>query len=95
LAKEPEKLGDSILETLGRMGFSERLQKQSAVIRWPEIVGETVAAESEAVRIDGDTLVVKVFKAAWRQQLVFVKDELLGKMEVELGKDLIRDIRFI
>jgi len=95
LAKEPEKLGDSILETLGRMGFSERLQKQSAVIRWPEIVGETVAAESEAVRSDGDTLVVKVFKAAWRQQLVFVKDELLGKMEVELGKDLIRDIRFI
>lgn len=95
MAKEPEKLGDSILETLGRMGFSERLQKQSAVIRWPEIVGETVAAESEAVRIDGDTLVVKVFKAAWRQQLVFVKDELLGKMEVELGKDLIRDIRFI
>jgi len=95
LANEPEKLSAAILKTIGRMGFSERLHKQQAVTRWKELVGDTVAAETEAVRIDGNVLVVKVFKAAWRQQLVFLKDELLAKLEVELGKDLIKDIWFI
>lgn len=95
MPREPEKLGDSILGALNRMGFAERLHKQEAVVRWNEIVGETIAAETEPIRIDGDTLVIKVYQAAWRQQLVFLKDELLSKLEVEVGKDLIKDIRLV
>lgn len=93
--KEPERIGNAILETLGRMGFTERLKKQSAVMKWPEMVGETIAKETEALRIDGDTLVVKVYQAAWRQQLVYFKEELLLKLRGELGDDSVEDIRFV
>jgi len=95
MAKEPEKIGNVILETLSRMGFAERLQKQSAVMKWGEIVGDTIAAETEALRIDGNTLVVRVHQAAWRQQLIYLKEGLLEKLKTELGKDSIEDIRFI
>jgi predicted nucleic acid-binding Zn ribbon protein len=93
--KEPEKIGNAILEALGKMGFTERLKRQSAVTKWPELVGETIAKETEALRIDGDTLVVRVYKAAWRQQLVYFKEELLAKLKAELGDDSVEDIRFV
>ncbi len=95
MAKEPEKIGNVILKTLRRMGFAERLQKQSAVMRWKAIVGDTIAAETEALRIEGSTLVVRVHQAAWRQQLTYLKEGLLAKLQAELGEDSIEDIRFI
>ena len=95
MAKEPEKIGNVILETLSRMGFTERLQKQSAVMRWKEIVGDTIAAETEALRIEGSTLIVRVHQAAWRQQLTYLKEGLLEKLKAELGEGSIEDIRFI
>ena len=95
LAKEPEKIGSLIQDSIAKMGYADRLRKQSAVLRWSEIAGSIIAAESEAVRVDGDTLVVKVHRAAWRQQLVFLKAEILAQIERKIGKGYIRDIRFI
>lgn len=92
---EPTKVGGLIQGYLDRLGFSERLGKQSAVMQWAEIVGPRIADETQAVRIDGDTLVVKVNQAAWRQQLSFLKIELLSALELKLGKGIIKDIRFI
>ncbi len=95
MATEPEKIGNVILKTLNRMGFAERLQRQTAVMRWKEIAGDTIAAETEALRIEGSTLVVRVHRAAWRQQLTYIKEGLLVKLKAELGEDSIKDIRFI
>ncbi len=64
-------------------------------MRWEEIVGDTIAAETEALRIEGSTLVVRVHRAAWRQQLTYLKEGLLVKLKAELGEDSIKDIRFI
>ena len=95
MATEPEKIGNVILKTLNRMGFAERLQRQTAVMSWKEIVGDTIAAETEALRIEGSTLVIRVHRAAWRQQLTYLKEGLLVKLKAELGEDSIKDIRFI
>jgi predicted nucleic acid-binding Zn ribbon protein len=95
LAIEPEKIGGLIAGYLDHLGFAARLGKQEAVLRWSDIVGPRVAEETKALRIDGDTLVVKVNQAAWRQQLSFLKIELLAKLDLKLGKGCIKDIRFI
>jgi len=95
MGKEPEKISGSIMDALSKMGIAERLRRQQAVTRWKEAVGEIIGAQTEALKIDGDTLVVKVYQAAWRQQLIFLKDELLAKLENEIGKELIKDIRFV
>lgn len=95
MAKEPEKIGGLISGYLDRLGLAERLGKQEAVLKWPEIAGSKIAGETVALKVDGDTLVVKVHKAAWRQQLTFLKAELLAKLESRLGEKCIKDIRFI
>jgi hypothetical protein len=95
LAHEPIKIGGVIRGYLEHLGFSGRLGKQTAVLQWAEIAGPKIADETEALRIDGDTLVVKVSRAAWRQQLTFLKNDLLVRLESKLGKGVIEDIRFI
>lgn len=92
---EPQKIGGLIMDSLKRMGYSERIHRQSAVIGWSEIVGDTIAKETKALKIDNKTLVIKVHKAAWRQQLIFLKAELLKKIESDLGRGVVEDIRFI
>jgi predicted nucleic acid-binding Zn ribbon protein len=95
LAIEPEKIGSLIAGYLNGLGFAARLGKQEAVLHWGDLVGPRIAEETQALRIDGDTLVVKVNHAAWRQQLSFLKTELLAKLDLKLGKGCIKDIRFI
>ena len=95
MADEPMKIGGLIRGYLDGLGFANRLDKQTAVLQWADIAGPKIAEEAVALRIDGDTLVVRVGRAAWRQQLSFLKVELLGRMESRLGKGVIKDIRFI
>ena len=95
MTDEPIKIGGLIRGYLDGLGFATRLEKQTAVLQWADIAGPRIAEEAEALRIDGDTLVVRVGQAAWRQQLSFLKVELLGRMESRLGKGVIKDIRFI
>jgi len=95
LVGEPDVLGNLIARYLDRLGFSGRLRKQTAVMLWSEIVGPKIAEETEAVRIDGDALVVKVTRAPWRHQLTFLKGELLAKLNSRIGNGIIKDIRFI
>jgi predicted nucleic acid-binding Zn ribbon protein len=92
---DPQKIGSLILETLNRMGYGDRIHRQSAVTGWSDLVGEVIADETKALKIDNKTLVVKVHRAAWRQQLTFLKDEILKKIETALGKGVVEDIRFI
>ncbi len=95
MKREPELIRNLILDSIEKMGLGERIQKQSAVVRWNQIVGDKIALETKALRVDGNVLIVKAYKAAWRQQLTFLKDELLSRLESDLGRDCIKDIRFI
>ena len=94
-SRGPIKIGGLIQSLLQRFGYAARLEKQSAVTLWPQIAGPKLAEETTALKIDGDTLVVKVERAAWRQQLTYMKPELLEKLKSTTGKECIRDIKFI
>jgi predicted nucleic acid-binding Zn ribbon protein len=95
LKKEPDKIGGLISDYLANLGYADRLTKQSAVTEWAGLVGPKIASETQAVRVESDTLIVKVNRAAWRQQLTFLKAELLAKLSSKIGEGQIRDIRFI
>ena len=95
ISREPAKLGDLIADSLNRLGLSSRVQRQAAVIGWKEAVGEIIARESEAVKIDGHTLVVRVHRSAWRHEMTFLKTQILSSLERNFGKGCVKDIRFI
>jgi predicted nucleic acid-binding Zn ribbon protein len=90
-----EKIGDIIWDSIEKMGFKPKLLRQSAILCWGEVAGEAIAQKSKALKVEGDTLIVKVYQPAWRQELLFLKNNLLAKIEAKIGKGHISDIRFV
>ena len=76
------------------MGVGARLAEQSAVTVWDQAVGETISREAQPKSIKQGVLKVKVKDAAWRQELSFMKDDIIGKLNHVLGREIVSDIIF-
>jgi len=86
----------SILDTLlRRYGIDRAIAQNKALIIWDEIVGASVAKNTQADRVEHGAIIVKVSSPVWRQELYFQKKEIIEKFDAALGKNVIRDIRFI
>lgn len=88
------KIGELVKKALKSAGIAERVEKQQAVVFWPEIVGPKIAQKTTAMRIEKDVLIVKVVSAPWRNELVFFKKEILKKIAERIGDGKIKDICF-
>ncbi len=90
----PKQLGGVLASVIQNLGIGQRLKKAEALDRWNEIVGEQIARVTVPVRVEGETLVVHVTSSVWRNELVFLKRELIAKVNKAVQKDLIKDIIF-
>lgn len=61
---------------------------------WKEIVGETVAGQTQPRAVRNRILFIDVSHSTWVQQLQFLKSTLLEKINAFLGGPSIEDIRF-
>ncbi len=90
-----KSLNEALGELVERLGIGKKLHEYEAVTRWEEIVGEQIAKVSAPTRIDQGALIVKVSNGPWRNELTLRKEEIIGKINMTLGKDVVRDIRFV
>ncbi len=90
----PAPFGPSVSRTLEVLGLTKKLRQYEVLDRWPSIVGKRIAAAAEAVRIDDGKLFVRVKSAAWRNELIFLKQDLLRKINTAMGEDIVVDIIF-
>ncbi len=88
------QIGEIIKKSLQSSGIAERLEKQSVIAEWPAIVGQLLADNAVPIRIEKDTLIVRAKSAAWRNELIFFKPQILAKIAERIGEDKIRDIVF-
>lgn len=72
----------------------KRYQKQRYAF-WESVVGEKIARVAVPVKNKKGVLFVKVEDAVWRFELTKRKDELIGKVNLHLKKNTIKDIVFI
>lgn len=86
-------LGDVVQEILKKYRLADHLEETKLAGNWPEICGPMIASHT-SVRVRDKTLFVTVDSAALRQELLFMKETLLAKLNKDAGRDLIRDIVF-
>jgi predicted nucleic acid-binding Zn ribbon protein len=53
---------------------------QAALRRWPEIVGEIIAAKSEPVRYRDGVAWIAAVDSSWRQELDLRQEEILDRL---------------
>lgn len=70
------------------------VRKYDVLAEWPKIVGEKIAAEASAEKIENKVLKVSVLNSAWRQELTFRKREILEKINTYFGEEIVKDIQF-
>ena len=60
--------------------------------RWPEIVGEDVAAHCRPVSIDGDTLTVAASDPTWASELKWLEKDLVRRLGEVTGSDRVSQV---
>jgi predicted nucleic acid-binding Zn ribbon protein len=92
--ESPEKLGSIIDSILSERGYSTICKEYDVVSKWKDIVGEKIASVTECTRTENGKLYVKVSSSSWRNEIVYLKAEILKKVKKETGCSTIYDIVF-
>jgi predicted nucleic acid-binding Zn ribbon protein len=61
---------------------------------WDEVVGIAIAENAQPAAFKGKLLLVNVISSTWIHQLQFLKKDIIEKLNIALGQDLIKDIKF-
>ena len=81
----PEPLGRSLDRVLRGLGAPEASGVHLVFDRWAEVVGESLAARTRPLRLEGDHLVLAVDEPAMATHVRFLQGQLLARLEELLG----------
>lgn len=77
----------------GQESWRDRQQFQRLLAHWPDVVGQTVAAQTRPIAIQRRVLQVATSSSVWAQNLAFERHRILEKLNDRLPLNL-TDIRF-
>lgn len=86
-------LGQALGQLIKELGIESEIIHHQAVQLWPEVVGRKIANISQAEKIDGKILFIKVKNDSWRNELVFLKKDIIERLNKRIGKKVVEDLR--
>ena len=90
-----QKLKAAISTFLKKAGLEKGVSQNNALLIWKEVVGDNVSKNTSPEKVDSGTLYIKTSNSTWRQELIFKKTDIIKKLNKKLGKNTIKEIRFI
>ena len=90
-----EKLNQSIKTLLNNHGLEKGVQQNTAVVVWDDVVGEKVSQNTKPISVEHGVITVSVSNPTWRQELLFKQQDIIKQLNNKLGKNTIKEIRFI
>jgi hypothetical protein len=99
MAKRPRqpkliKLGDVLQSVLKGRNMTITSEKQHLQKIWSQAVGSQIAGQTCPDRLKKNALFVKVSSPIWMQQLHFLKEDIIDKINRQMGEALIKNILF-
>jgi len=93
-ARQPERIGRVLTRTLKGLKIDRRVKEETTILKWAEVVGERIAAQTQPLRVKDSILFVKVGNASWRNELVFLKAKIIKELNQSVRANVIKDIVF-
>ena len=86
---------DSVIKDIAHdLKFEDKMEQVMLYRLWKDAVGDAVARNASPVLVRGGVLHVNVTSSVWMQELHFLRDMLLEKINAGLSGTKIKDIRF-
>ena len=90
-----QHIGSALKKLIKMNGLNAGLVQQKAIDVWEETVGRAISQNTETVSVEKGVLTIKTRNATWRQELQLQKTNIIRKINKELDKNIIKDIRFL
>ena len=85
---------EALSSVLNQSGLTDKSEYLKIYKIWSVVVGEKIAENTCLESVKRGTLFVITSSSAWMQELYFLKDMIIEKLEKELGEGTVKDIRF-
>jgi hypothetical protein len=89
-----ERLGGILHRALNEHGMARRLPRRLSPEVWESAVGRQIAARAQPTVLSAGTLHVLVQDHRWRDQLDAARIFLIERLNLRLGKDVVRKLQF-
>jgi len=83
--RDPQLLGSMVDKLVGDHGWELELRVRGVFARWPELVGDEVAAHSTPETFTDGKLVVRTDSTAWATQLKLLAPNVVRRLNEDLG----------
>ncbi|MCK4591335.1 MAG: DUF721 domain-containing protein [Candidatus Latescibacteria bacterium] len=80
---------------ISELGIEKKLAETTVCQIWDEAVGNNLSQVTSVVSIKRGKLFVRVKTPTWRNELVFLKSEIISKLNRRVGKKVVKDIIFV
>lgn len=87
-------LADILQKCLRQDGLETPLMQKRVIDSWDKVVGKVIAGYTAEKFIKNQTLFVKILNPALRADLSMMKSRLVKNLNVEVGSNVIADIKF-
>ncbi len=92
--RNPQKVGEIVRTVLSGRGYLRQCLEAEVISNWPDIVGERIADVTECTDVKKGVIYVKVSSSSWRNEISFLKKEIIDKIKKETRCKTIKDIAF-
>ena len=76
------------------LGISRRTREAQALWLWPQLLGEDLSRETNALKLAGGTLWITATSPALAHQLHLERGLLIQRLNDMIGAPVVREIRF-
>tara|TARA_R110000868_G_scaffold21846_2_gene90462 strand:+ start:604 stop:894 length:291 start_codon:yes stop_codon:yes gene_type:complete len=93
MSNEEEKpLKQLVDKMLRSYGLGDKLDEMSLVKSWEELVGKMIANHTKEIYFNKGVLFVRLDSSTLRQELSYVKSDLIQRLNEKAGKVMVKDI---
>jgi len=89
------QLGDIVDGLMREEVFSRGIPIAELASKWPQVVGERLAAETAPTTLEGSVLTVSATNGPWGAQARFLHEQIRLKANQALGSEVIATVRIV
>jgi len=92
--RKEQLVSDLVMRNLRALGLETPLLQRRLIESWPVVAGDAIARYTTNLRIQNQTLYVRLSVPALRADLSMRRQEFVQRLNAHVGGQVIADIRF-